>query len=391
MSQAQNRPYRLPDSPPIERITLHHVAMPLVESLVTSFGGTDKDRELRPGILVELHMGGAVGWGECVAGWNPGYSYETIGTATHVLQDFFIPAALGKTNLDGLARFRGHPMARMALEAAYWTAYAQCSGVPFGQLLASERKARVLVGVSVGIYPTIDKTLEVVSRHVANGYQRIKLKIKPGWHYEPVKAVRDAFPNVLLMADANSAFSLDDAPLFKRMDTLNRLMIEQPLGHDDIYQHSKLQPQLDTPICLDESIRNVDDARLAIEIGAGRIINLKPARVGGIEQSLAVHQYCLEAGVPLWIGGMLETGVGRAVNLAIASLPGVTLPCDISATDRYYNPDITQEVFTLNREDSTLTVPSGAGIGVRIHEGNLAQATRDFEAVAKSAFFAPTA
>jgi o-succinylbenzoate synthase len=376
----------LPDQPPIEKIVLHHVAMPLVEQLVTSFGGFS---ELRPAVLVELHMGGAVGWGECVAAWNPGYSYETIGTSTHILQDYMIPSVLGKTNLNSLSHFRGHPMAHMALEAAYWIAAAQLKGVPFGDLLGEGRKTRVEVGVSIGIQPSIDETLAIIDKRLKEGYRRVKLKIKPGWDIEMLRAVRKTYPDILLMADANSAYTLDDVDLFKQMDTLNLLMIEQPLGHDDIYQHSKLQPQLQTRICLDESIRNVDDARLAIETDAGRIINLKPARVGGITESLKLHAFCYEAGVPLWVGGMLETGAGRSANLAIASLPGVTLPSDISATNRYYDPDITDEVFTLNKEDSTITVPTGVGLGVHINAEQLAAAKAAFGKVNKSNFLAP--
>jgi O-succinylbenzoate synthase len=370
------------DFPPIDRILLHPIAMPLVEALVTSFGGDP----LRPAILVELYMGGVVGWGECVAGWSPGYSYETIGTGMHVLSDFYVPAVVGKRNLNELKRFRGHPMAHAALETAYWSAIAAYQGVPLGDLFGKERKARVEVGVSIGIQPGIDATLGVIEKRLNEGYRRIKVKIKPGWDVNMLREVRRAHPEITLMADANSAYTLDDVALLKQLDDLNLLMIEQPLGHDDIYQHSKLQPQLNTPICLDESIRNVDDARMAIEIGAGRIINLKPARVGGLGESLKLHAFCYEAGVPLWIGGMLETGVGRAANLAMGSLPGVTLPSDLSATNRYYDPDLTDEVFTLNRDDSTITVPSGAGLGITVNREKLVEAELAFSSVPKSEF-----
>src|SRR5258708_12468522 len=244
-------------------------------------------------------------------------------------------------------------MARMALEAAYWAAVAAQRGVPFGDLLGGKRKARVEVGVSIGIQPSIDATLAVIEKRLNEGYHRVKVKIKPGWDIDMVRAVRRGYANLVLMADANSAFTLDDALLFKQMDALNLLMIEQPLGHDDIYQHSKLQPQLQTPICLDESIRNVDDARLAIEIGAGKIINLKPGRVGGIVESLKLHAYCHDANVPLWIGGMLEKGVGRAANLAIASLPRGTLPTDLRRTNHPYDPPITTQISPLHPPEST--------------------------------------
>lgn len=375
--------YSLIAPAPVDKVVLHHIAMPLVEVLATSFGGDANQDAMRGAILVELHMGGVVGWGECVAAWSPGYSYETIVTATHVLESFFIPAVLGKTTLDGLNRFRGHPMAKLAMEGAFWAAVAEHQRVPLGNLFTDgPRKSRAVVGVSIGIQKSIDATLGVISKRVNEGYGRIKLKIKPGWDIDMLHEVRKAFPNILLMADANSAYTLDDVALFKQMDDLNLLMIEQPLGHDDIYQHSKLQPQLATPICLDESIRNTDDARLAIEIKAGRIINLKPARVGGISESLELHKFCYDNGVPLWIGGMLETGMGRAVNLAFASLPGVTLPSDLSATDRYYNPDISNEVFTLNKADSTIDVLTAPGLGVTINPERLAAAKAAYQSVA---------
>jgi O-succinylbenzoate synthase len=371
--------YDLVSHEPIDRISLHPVAMPLVEALTTSFGGD----ALRPAVLVELHLGGAVGWGECAAGWSPGYSYETIGTAMHSLSDYFIPAVIGQTNLDGLRRYRGHPMARVAIEAAFWSAVAQRRNVPFGDLLGGERKARAEVGVSIGIQPGIDATLAVIDKRLKEGYRRIKLKIKPGWDIDMLRAVRRVYPNITLMADANSAYTLADVPLLKKLDDLNLLMIEQPLGYMDIYQHSKLQPQLRTPICLDESIHNTDDVRLAVEIGAGRIINLKPGRVGGLTESLNLHAFCVEHHVPLWIGGMLETGIGRAANLAVASLPGVTLPSDLSATNRYYDPDITHEVFALNKEDSTINVLTTPGLGVTIHPDRLAAAEAAFKRVCR--------
>jgi O-succinylbenzoate synthase len=378
---------KLTAAAPIEKISLHPIAMPMVEVLVTSFGNDADQDSLRGAVLVELRLAdGSSGWGECVAAWTPGYSYETLGTALHVLREFFVPAVLGKTDLDGLRQYRGHPMARMALEAAFWSAVAAQRGLPLGQLLAEaiggvERKACVEVGVSIGIQPGFDATLTVIEKRLREGYRRIKLKIKPGWDVELLRAVRAAYPDIVLMADANSAYTLADVPLLKKLDDLNLLMIEQPLGHMDIYQHSKLQPQLLTPICLDESIHNADDARLAIEIGAGRIINLKPGRVGGLTESLNLYTFCAEHNVPLWIGGMLETGIGRAANLAVASLPGVTLPSDLSATNRYYDPDITHEVFVLNQTDSTIDVLTAPGLGVTIHPDRLAAAEAAFKRV----------
>jgi O-succinylbenzoate synthase len=369
--------YPLRAESPIAHIRLHPIAMPLVEMLVTSFGSEARQDALRAAVLVELELAsGATGWGECVASWAPRYSYETTETALHVLRDFFVPGVLGEHDLSKLSAFRGHPMARMALEAAFWSAVAAERGVPLGDLLSdgAPRKERVSVGVSIGIQSSIDATLAVIEKRLREGYRRIKLKIKPGWDVELLRAVRSAYPDILLMADANSAYTLEDAPRLKQLDDLNLLMIEQPLGHLDIYQHSKLQAQLHTPICLDESIHNVDDVRMMLLVGAGKIVNLKPGRVGGLIESLRIHELCRSEGVPLWIGGMLETGIGRAANLALASLTGVTLPSDISATNRYYDPDLTEEIFTLNAEDSTISVPKGVGLGVTVNRERLAAA-----------------
>ena len=235
---------------------------------------------------------------------------------------------------------------------------------------AHESRGFANVGVSIGIKATHDETIDTISKRLSQGYGRIKLKIRPGWDFEMSRAVRKAFPNISLMLDANSAYTLDDAEHLKKADELNLLMMEQPLGYEDIYQHSKLQPQLSTDVCLDESIHSLGDAQLGYEIGAYRIINLKPARVTGYTESLAIYQFCVENEIPLWIGGLLETGVGRAANLAFASLPGVTLPCDISATDRYYDPDISEPAFFLS-ENSTIRVPDGLGIGVEIQADRL--------------------
>jgi O-succinylbenzoate synthase len=300
----------------IERIELHHLSQPLVAPFRTSFG----TQVNRPCILVAVYSQGLVGWGECVAADDPGYSYETVNTAWHILSDFLIPPNLGQefnTPEDVTRRYdwvRGHPMAKASLENAVWDLLAQMQGVPLSHLLGGVRE-RVEVGVSI---------------------------------------------------DANSAFTLANAPLFREMDALNLLMIEQPLHHDDIADHAKLQAQLKTPICLDESIHSPMHARWAIEIKAGRIINMKVGRVGGLSNAIAIHHMCAEAGIPVWCGGMLETGVGRAINLHLAAMPNFTLPGDISATDRYYHEDIAEPDFKLNTEDSTITVPDGPGIGVKV-------------------------
>jgi O-succinylbenzoate synthase len=366
----------------IKDIQLHTIAMPYVERLRTSFG----EEPFKTAILVSLTTDdGIVGWGECSAEIKPGYSSETMGTALHVLSEFLAPALLGKT-LDSatevpslLSATRGHPMARHALEAAVWDALAKANDQSLAAAFSAHLpgghtpKGYATVGVSIGIKLTVEDTLEVIRKRLAQGYQRIKLKIKPGWDVELARGVRRELPDILLMLDANSAYTLADASHLQQLDAFNLLMLEQPLGYTDIYEHSKLQPQLQTPICLDESILSVDDARLALDLGACRIINLKPARVSGYTESLEIYKLCVEREVPLWIGGLLETGIGRAANLAFASLPGVTLPCDISATDRYFNPDITEPPFVI-RPDSTIAAPTGPGIGVEVIAERLAAA-----------------
>lgn len=371
----------------IEKIILHPIAMQLVESLQTS----GWNESFRPAVLIEVHAGGQIGWGESVAGWAPGYCYETIGTTMHVLQDFFIPALLGKPvdQPQIVPKYRGHPLAKSALDMALSDLSTRLAGKSLAEDGHPNRRSRVQVGVSIGIHDTIDETIAIIDKRLKEGYRRIKLKIKPGWDLELLREVRRQYPDILLMADANSAYTPDHLLVLKQFDDLNLLMIEQPLGYDDIYQHSLLQPHLETPICLDESIHTVDDARLAVQLGACRIINLKVSRVGGLHNARNIHSFCYGAGVPLWVGGMLETGVGRAANLIIAALPGVTLPSDISATNRYYDPDIIDEVFTLNAEDSTVDVPTGPGLGVTVNRDRLAVAEADFANFPKTEFMGP--
>jgi O-succinylbenzoate synthase len=360
----------------IESVELFHHSQTLVSPFVTSFG-PELERSC---LLVKVIADGLTGWGECVAGSDPGYSYETVETAWHILSDFLIPALLDKKieapeSLPARFQFvRGHPLAKAALDQAVWDIAAQQEGVSFAALLAiptgQPPRARVPVGVSVGIQPSIAETLTVIADYLAAGYRRIKLKIRPGHDLALARAARAAFPDTPIMLDANSAFTLADAGLFRAMDDLDLLMLEQPLGHDDIYDHSLLQPQIETRLCLDESITTLDHARAALELGACRVINIKPARVGGWTNARAIHDLCLARGIPVWVGGMLETGVGRAAQLALASLPGFTLPGDISATDRYYVSDIAT-AFALNAEDSTITVPAGPGLGIEVDEKRL--------------------
>jgi O-succinylbenzoate synthase len=361
----------------IESINLYHVSMPLVSPFVTSFG-----RQLeRQCLILALYAEGLTGWGECVANSTPGYSYETAVTAWHILSDFLIPAVLDQDLqepedvVDWMHFVRGHPLAKAALDQAAWDVTAQRDGLSLAQKLAMPYaegpRDRVKVGVSIGIQPTIEQTVAVIEKHLGEGYGRIKLKIKPGHDLEIAHSARAAFAGVPIMLDANSAYALADAAIFQAMDDLDLLMLEQPLAYEDIYDHSLLRPQIQTPLCLDESIHSADHARFALAIGACDIINIKPSRVGGWTEARKIHDLCREGDVPVWVGGMLETGVGRAAQLALASLPGFTLPGDISATDRYYEHDIATR-FSLNREDSTITVPTGPGLGIEVDQERLA-------------------
>jgi O-succinylbenzoate synthase len=350
----------------IEQVELHYIDMPLVHPFETSFG-----REVtRPCILVTVHADGLTGWGECTANSGPWYSSETIETAWHVLRDFLIPELLGQETqspVDVVTRFkrvRGHPMARAGLENAVWDALAQSQGVSLARALGGVRD-RVPVGVSVGIELTLAALMDRVAEHLAEGYRRIKLKIKPGWDVAVVRAVRERWPDLQLQVDANSAYTLADGPLLRELDQFNLLLIEQPLHHDDIVDHAQLQKQLRTPICLDESIHSPEHARWALDIGACRIINIKVGRVGGLTAAQQIHDLCAERGVPVWCGGMLETNIGRAANVALAALPNFTLPGDISASARYYTQDIAEPNFTLN-DDSSVGVPSKPGLGVHV-------------------------
>lgn len=368
----------------IEQIELYHISMPLNYDFETSFDRWSQ----RECILVAAKSEGLTGWGECAALARPAYSYETSGTAWHVLTEFIAPGVLGKA-WDDIESFvaltgwiRGHPMAKAGMQGAVWDLLAQRDGVSLAAKLAEPytdgsgqpvHRSRVPVGVSIGIQASVGATLEQIRHETELGYRRVKLKIKPGHDLEMARAVRAAFPDIPLMLDANSSYTLADAPLFRKMDDLGLLMIEQPLAHDDIYEHSKLQTLIRTPICLDESINTPDSARWALEIDAGRIINIKSGRVGGLWEGRQVHDICWQSGIPVWCGGMIETGVGRAANLAIASLPGFTLPGDISASDHYWKQDIIDEAITLNSEDSTITVPDRPGLGVTVNMQTIRQ------------------
>ena len=353
----------------IASMSLHHISMPLVLPFETSFGRMIQ----REGVIVSVKNDqGLTGYGECVAWRDPGYSYETAGTALHILKEFVAPLILGQDIVspadfnERVTGIRGHHMAKAGVEMALWDLFGKQDGKSLAEMLGGKLR-KVEVGVSIGLQKSPEALVKLVSDYVAQGYTRVKLKIKPGRDVGDASAVRAAFPNLRLQVDANSAYSLETAEKLKPLDNLNLLLIEQPLFDDDIWDHHKLQKILKTPICLDESIHSVRHARYALEMKACRIINIKVGRVGGLSESLEIHNFCLANNIPVWCGGMMETNVGRAANLALASLPGFTLPGDISASDRYYSRDITRETFVLN-PDSTINVPTGAGLGVTVDE-----------------------
>lgn len=360
----------------LEAIELRYVEMDLVEPFETS-GWRETTR---PCIIIAIHSEGLTGYGECVAGAGPWYSYETVGTAWHVLKDFCISAVLGQDISSAeelqarLKPIRGHPMAKAGLEAAFWDVLAQAKNVSLAKLLGGT-KDRIESGISIGIQKDIPTLLSVIEQRRAQGYKRIKLKVKPGWDIEVLRAVRQRFSDTALMADANAAYTIADLPHLKQFDKFNLLMLEQPLDYDDLIDHSVLQRELKTPICLDESIKTPEDARKALDIGACKIINIKPGRVGGLLNAKKIHDLCLSRGVPVWCGGMLETGIGRAANVALASLPGFALPNDISASARYWREDIIEPPFVLER-DGTIRVPTGPGLGVRVVPERLERVTR---------------
>ncbi|MBI1938592.1 MAG: o-succinylbenzoate synthase [Ignavibacteriales bacterium] len=351
----------------LEKIELRHIKMELVSPFTTSMG-TEYDEEH---IIVRVDGEGLTGWGESVAEGTPFYSYETVTTAWHILSEFLIPAILGKNilNIDEAialnAKVRGHMMAKAGLEAALWDLFAKSKNISLSKMLGGTRN-KIDVGVSIGIQPSAAELIRKVEGYLADGYKRIKIKISPGNDIQFVSALRNQFADILLQVDANSAYELKDIDLFKQMDDYNLLLIEQPLGYEDIYDHSKLQRELKTPLCLDESIHSIDDTRAAIELGSCRVINIKPGRVGGFTESKLIHDYCASKNIPVWHGGMLESGIGRAGNVALASLPNFTLPGDISASKRYYKQDIVEPEFIVNK-DGTMNVPSLPGIGVEVN------------------------
>jgi O-succinylbenzoate synthase len=350
----------------IEAITLREIRMPLVHFFETSFGRTTERRIL----LLTIHTDGPEGWGECVAGEDPFYSEESIDTAWYAIEKYLAPAFLGKSISKGadapelMARVRGHRMAKGALENALWDAEAQARQKPLWKLLGGSQK-EIACGVSIGIQNSHEQLLEKIETELAAGYRRIKVKCKPGWDVEVFGKIRDRWADILLSCDANSAYTLHQTEHIKKFDRFNLLMIEQPLWHDDFYFHAQLQQQIKTSICLDEAIHNARDARAALELGSCRIINIKVGRVGGFSEAIAVHNVAQENGVPVWCGGMLETGIGRSHNIALSTLKNFTLPGDVSASKRYWKEDIIEPAVEVSQE-GLITVPQIAGRGFNI-------------------------
>jgi len=351
----------------IDRVVLREIRLRLRERFEIS-SGARQDRRI---LLLTVEAEGLEGWSECVAAEDPSYSYETTETAWHVLTEFVLPEVVGREieepgdALRPVGWIRGHRMALAAVEMAAWDLDARRRGVSLAEHLGGERDA-VEVGVSIGLQPDDEALLRAVEGHLETGYAKIKIKIKPGRDVEMLRRVRDRFGDAPLMADANSAYSLDDLPRLRELDELDLMMIEQPLPYDDVREHARLQEEMRTPVCLDESIRSIRDVELALELGSCRIVNVKPGRVGGLSSSIRIHDFCRERGVPVWCGGMLESGVGRAHNLALATLPGFSIPGDISESRRYWAEDVVRPEFRLR--EGRLRVPDGPGIGVEPRE-----------------------
>jgi o-succinylbenzoate synthase len=358
-----------------DRIELFHIKMILRAPFVTSMG-VELDEEH---IIVRVDGEGVTGWGESVAEGTPFYSYETVPTAWHILSDFLIPSVLGK-ELNSVAvaiqqyeKVRGHMMAKAGLEAALWDAFAKSRNISLSEMMGGVR-TKINSGVSIGIQESEKVMIQKVEGYLAEGYKRIKIKIAPGNDFHVVEALRKVYPELQLWVDANSAYTLKDVELFRKLDDFGLELIEQPLGYNDIYEHSKLQKQIKTALCLDESVHSLADTCAGIELGSCRIINIKPGRVGGFTESKLIHDYCASNNIPVWCGGMLESGIGRAGNVALATLPNFTLPGDISSSNRHYLEEIVEPAFLIN-PDGTMDVPAGPGIGVEVNMNQLKKMT----------------
>ena len=352
----------------IEAITLREIQMPLVHFFETSFGRTTSRRIL----LITAHCEGLNGWAECVAGENPYYSDEWVETAWATIRDYLAPALIGRTLNQArecvalLSQVRGHRMAKAAVENALWDVEARQKKQPLWKLLGGTRR-EIACGVSIGIQDSIEQLLRKIETELAAGYRRIKVKVKPGWDVNVLERIRSRWPNILLSCDANSAYRLSEVEHLRKFDQFNLLMIEQPLWNDDIYFHARLQKQLKTKICLDESIRQVRDAEAAIELGACGIINIKVGRVGGFTEAKSVHDVCQAHSIPVWCGGMLESGVGRVHNVALSTLENFRLPGDVSASKRYWKEDIIEPEVEVSSQ-GTIAIKEEPGTGYRVRE-----------------------
>jgi len=359
----------------IDAINLREVRMPLVRPFETSFGVT-RDRRI---LLVEIQSEGLSGWGECTAGERPFFSGESTDTAWQVMLNELAPMLAAESPEHGgecpriFSSVRGNPMAKAAIENAVWDLEAQREGLPLSILLGGVRES-IACGVSLGIQSSIPELLSIIERELAAGYQRIKLKCKPGWDIEVFERVRNRWPGIMLSCDANSAYRLRDEDHILSFDQFDLLMIEQPLWHDDFYFHSVLQKRLNTPICLDESIHNRRDALAAIEMESCQIINIKLGRVGGFSEAIAVHNAAMERGIPVWCGGMLESGIGRSHNIALSSLEGFSLPGDVSASSRYWAHDIIEPAVTVSAQGD-IAIPDTPGRGYEVRTDLINQLT----------------
>ena len=369
----------------IEAVTLREIRMPLVHFFETSFGRTYSRRI----VLVTLHCQGLTTWGECVAGEDPFYSEESIETAWYVLRDYLAPALIGKDLKRGaecaalFERVRGHRMAKAALENACWVAEAQEKNLPLWQLLGGSRK-EIACGVSIGIQDSVEQLLEKIESELAAGYQRIKVKVKPGWDVAVLARIRKRWPKIVLSCDANSAYRLEDFEHLKKFDEFGLIMVEQPLWSDEIFQHAALQKQLKTDICLDESIHSARDAEAAIELGACRIINVKVGRLGGFSEAIATHDICRQHKIPVWCGGMLESGIGRAQNVALSTLENFRLPGDVSASQRYWKEDIVEPEIEVSAQ-GTIAINDQPGTGYRVREDLIEKLTVRKEEIRREA------
>src|SRR5207253_6493337 len=352
----------------IEAITIREIQMPLVHFFETSFGRTTSRRIL----LITAHCEGLNGWAECVAGENPYYSDEWVETAWATTRDYLAPVLVNRSMNQArecvalLAQVRGHRMAKAAIENALWDVEARRKKQPLWRLLGGTRR-EIACGVSIGIQDSIEQLLQKIETELAAGYRRIKIKVKPGWDLNVLEKIRAPWSDIVLSVDANSAYTLDQVEHLRKFDAFNLLMIEQPLWNDEIYLHARLQKAIQTPICLDESIRNARDADFALEIGACRIINIKVGRVGGFSEAKKIHDVALQHNVPVWCGGMLESGVGRGHNIALSRLENFRLPGDVSASKRYWKEDIIGPEVEV-RADGMIAVNDAAGTSYQVRE-----------------------